>query len=607
MELKNNTPYSNEFDDIYFSPEDGVAETKHVFLNGNNITEKFTNLNPYNYFKIAETGFGTGLNFLVTATEFLNHAPDTAQLFYYSFEKFPLAASEIKTALNRWNFIFGNLLDQLCNNYPVRVNGWHKISIHPRITLILVFDDATNGIKDLPTHIHAWYLDGFAPSKNPDLWSDDLFTAIKNHSYSGSSLATFTAAGHVRRGLESAGFKIEKTKGFGRKRDMVIGTYTANDAPTYQIDHLSQPQKIAIIGGGIAGLSTARTLQNYGHDVTLFEQTHIASGGSGNPIGLYNPRLTAQQSHDGIFYTGAFAHAHHLFQSITKNETQDIQFNPIGAFHFITDVTKEKRFSKLLESNQWHKSEIDLFSATETSELVGLKTDYPSLCIKHAGYISPHKLCTHLAQTINIQINAIEHISQTPNGQWLVHDTPFDHVIITNGTGYNKIHHVNLPTLPIQIVRGQITTARLNPNHTQPTHALCYGGYIAPIQDNEYVIGSTFQPWLDTPHSRDEDNEDNLSKICKIFPSLNGQFSITGDRTNFRATAKDRLPAIGEAAPRSSLWLNTAHGSHGLVSAPMGATLIAHAINNAPAPLAQSCLNALNPKRFEINAKNAKD
>jgi tRNA 5-methylaminomethyl-2-thiouridine biosynthesis bifunctional protein len=214
------SPYSEIFDDIYFSPEDGPAETRYVFLDGNNLPENFKDKN---IFTIGETGFGTGLNFLMAWQAFGKQREDGQKLHFISFEKYPLNKEDIQNAMGE--FFPNEMINAFLAAYPEEYSGVYEADIHDYIRLTLIFGDINDEIQKLEEKVDAWFLDGFAPAKNPDMWTETVFRNMARLSHEETTVATFTAAGHVRRGLARVGFDVEKTKGFGRKRDMTKGVY----------------------------------------------------------------------------------------------------------------------------------------------------------------------------------------------------------------------------------------------------------------------------------------------------------------------------------------------------------------------------------------------
>lgn len=220
-------PRSKEFDDVYFSKHDGLEETRHVFLKSNNLPNAWA---VEDRFVIAETGFGTGLNFLAVWALFEVCDNPPTHLHFVSFEKFPLSRTNIEEYLAPWKDQFPNLLAALLEHYPDNLEGTQRIDFSDNVSLTLIFDDMNDAIVDLQTPVNCWFLDGFSPSVNPDMWSETLFENMARLSKEGASFATFTAAGFVKRGLMDAGFMVEKVKGYGRKRDMLAGYFEGGQA-----------------------------------------------------------------------------------------------------------------------------------------------------------------------------------------------------------------------------------------------------------------------------------------------------------------------------------------------------------------------------------------
>ena len=218
-------PYSLDFNDVYFNTDDGQAETEYVFITHNQLQQSFSNTN-LSSFTIIETGFGTGLNFLVVSTLWLQLAPNNATLHYIGIEKMPLSPPDLIRAHTLWPQ-FTEVSQALINQYSTIKAGANPVSIAPgRIHLDLQINDITIVIPQLSQTADAWLLDGFAPAKNAAMWSSEVFAQMARLSKTGTTFATFTCAGHVKRGLQVAGFGVSKHKGFGKKREMLSGKFT---------------------------------------------------------------------------------------------------------------------------------------------------------------------------------------------------------------------------------------------------------------------------------------------------------------------------------------------------------------------------------------------
>jgi tRNA 5-methylaminomethyl-2-thiouridine biosynthesis bifunctional protein len=586
---------SEEFDDIYFSPEDGVAETEYVFLAGNNLPAAWQD-KPY--FTICETGFGTGLNFLTTWECFENSAVEGQHLHYISFEKHPLTTAVIKTALQPWTDRFAAKIESLCEKYPLRIAGWRRIEIAPNISLTLIFDDINHAIPHLNTSIDAWYLDGFAPSKNPDMWREELFTAMKRCALSTTSVATFTAAGLVNRGLSEHGFSVTKQNGFGRKREMITAIYSG--ATKRKIITPKRNQKIAIIGGGLGGCAAAHHLDKAGHDVTLFEkESGVAQKASGNMLGLYNPRFRKQLDGESLFYSSAFAHAHSFFEDFTTRQGHDIGYKACGALHVAHSEQKQGRFKAMLKNWAWHDDHLRWVDKKDSEAICGIKLEHDALYTPDSGYVSPRKLCAALMQNIEIKTLQSDLSSEVLKAQG------YDAVILASGTGFAAFDEFG--DVELSAVRGQITAFSTQPLPPLKT-VLCFSGYVTPplTPDNDensnpvMYCGSTFQPWSTDEQCADIDDQDNIDQVNSILPAEHKLQApeIIDRRAGLRTTSRDHFPVIGPL-DSAQVYCSTAHGSHGLISSLLGAVILNDLISYGHVTCQpQNSMEKLNPRRY---------
>ncbi len=213
-------PYSHAFDDHFYSRNDGRLECGHVFLAGNDLPRRWQRPGP---FRIGELGFGTGLNLCETWRQWRETAPADASLHITSFELFPMSGADIGRALARWPEI-ARERDALVNLWPQNPSGRIEITLEPRVRLTVVCGAALDNLPQEETEFDAWFLDGFAPSRNPAMWSAELMAAVFQRTLPGGSFATYTAAGFVRRNLAAAGFTVLRQPGFAEKREMLCGT-----------------------------------------------------------------------------------------------------------------------------------------------------------------------------------------------------------------------------------------------------------------------------------------------------------------------------------------------------------------------------------------------
>lgn len=233
-------PKSELFGDYYFSLKGAVNERRTVFLEGNNLPANWTDHTTFN---IGETGFGTGLSFLLTAQLWQNTKSLKDHLHYYSFEKYPLTPAQWKQAAAAWPEL-ENLHPLLMKVIGDLKKGWNTLFFSPQITLHLFIGDVCEGLKSLQAKVNCWYLDGFSPAKNPDMWSDELLGLVASHTQPKGTIATYTAMGRLQRTLKSLGFAVTKQKGFAGKRERICAVAVGvpfmdsadliNTPPTYK-------------------------------------------------------------------------------------------------------------------------------------------------------------------------------------------------------------------------------------------------------------------------------------------------------------------------------------------------------------------------------------
>ena len=232
LEWIKNQPYSLDFNDVYFSTDDGLEETEYVFIEHNQLKPRFSSLKKQT-FTVIETGFGSGLNFLAVAAHWLALSPKNAQLHYISIEKYPLTLADLTHAQTCWPQ-FATISNELAKHYALLKAGNNVFNMAGgRIQLALQANDISLVLPLIAQKADAWLLDGFAPAKNAEMWSSEVFSHIERLSSAGTTFATFTSASAVRRGLQAAGFMVQKHVGFGKKREMLAGSFIGSSDETH--------------------------------------------------------------------------------------------------------------------------------------------------------------------------------------------------------------------------------------------------------------------------------------------------------------------------------------------------------------------------------------
>ena len=547
-------PRSSQFDDIYFSKEDGLAETRHVFLEGNNLPNAWQDKAQFTIF---EAGFGTGLNFFATWKLFEETKQAGQSLDFISVEKYPLRANEIREALSQWDVHFDGRIERFILQYPLNIAGFHRVKLTSDVTLTLIFDDINEALPQITADVDCWFLDGFTPSKNPQMWSDVLFETMAHLSVQGACMATFSAAGHVRRGLEKVGFKVHKREGFGHKREMLTGVFK-QECPQERHrgkreDTLQrQDKKIVIIGAGLAGTAMGYTLNQYGFDVTLYEQSDkVASGASGNKVGFYNPRFTAQRDEVSDFFVPAYSSLIKLGQA----HGSAFDFNPCGALHLINSPEKKRRFEKLIKNWHWHEDHARIVDMQEASNIAGIQLKEDCLYLPDSGSLCPRKLVEFYAKNLKIEYNTkIKNLED------------LDAYIIILCAAYRGKKFEESRWLPLKAIRGQSTFVESTTLSSQLKCNLHYGGYLSACVEGQHAVGATFQRWLDHCDVLEEDHVMNIGRIKEFVPSLgNEEFKIQSGWAGLRTASQDRIPIVGKLLETKNIYTSTAFGSYGIL------------------------------------------
>lgn len=642
------TPVSTEFDDVYFSRHSGIDETRYVFLEQNRLPERLGALagKPSATFRIGETGFGTGLNFLC-AWQLRDQVAPGCHLQFSSVEKYPLTLEQLQKALLHWPQL-DPYTERLLALYPVLTPGWHHISFSAeRVELNLFIGDALAGFASQRAGtLDAWFLDGFAPAKNPRMWSPELFEQLVRLAKPGTTFSTFTAASLVREGLKSAGFEVERVKGYGRKRHMLAGqldhdatVQTAHKTPWFILpDHRPRTARAMVIGAGLAGTSTAFSLARRGWQVSLLERhAEPALEGSGNNQGILYAKLSAEASTKSDFYSRAYLYA---TSQLTELMTGDYaaEWDNCGVLQLAHTDREMLRQQQFLLNNPQPPELVRAVTLQQAGELAGIELTQGGLFFQKAGWVTPRALCRRYLEQAGIEARYGVEIADFSfeAGRWQLRDaqgTLIDEaetVVIANA--YDALRFESSAFLPLKRIRGQVTHIPATEAASPLKTVICGNAYVAPALNGQFHIGATFNLDCDSHALRAEDHQRNIEQISELAPSLaqqQGWYALDTNtlqgRVGFRCTSPDYLPLVGPVPDRAAfldqyarlrkdattwfdtpgsylpgLYINTGHGSKGLVSCPLASELIAAQICGSPLPFEQQISDALNPARFLI-------
>lgn len=590
------TPVSGVSGDIYFSKAGGVAETRHVFLKGVGAPDIWQ---QNTHVRIGELGFGTGLNFLVTWHDWKASAPDGAQLDYVAVEGYPIPREQLRAILDHVPEL-GLEAKELLSIWPVRVGGVHRLSFdNGRVRLTLLFGEARRALADTEGTVDAWYLDGFAPSKNPDMWSDDVLSHVRRLSAPGARVATFSAAGAVRRGLADFGFTVEKRPGFGKKRDCISAVLPGGQSECAF-------KTVAVVGAGIAGCCMARALSSRGLDVTLFDKAGShGAGASGNPAALLAPRLPRERTALGRIMASSYLYAVRFYDALAS-EGANVWLGKRGGLALARSQDEAERQSRAVVAFGWPDDVMRRVDAKEAKHLSGIETPMGGLWFAGAGTINPPAITGHLSSGVEFINAEIAGHEKKPSGWQLKAKTSedigiFDAVILAGGTGLMELPGAE--RWPLRANRGQL--AYLGKLDDGPNVPVTYGGYLSPeipLPDGQvgHVLGATYArrdevPDADWDTLRAEDEAQILGMLADHLPAVDAGVPV-GGRVSLRATIRDYIPLAGPVD--EGLFVLGGLGSRGFLTAPLLSELTADQLTGAPLPLEADLVEALDPRRF---------
>ncbi len=654
-------PISKLFNDFYFSTLNSIDESRHIFLNSNNLSERWKVLGTGDDFTIGETGFGCGLNFLSCWQAWQENAPSGAHLHYISAEKHPLSVAELSSIHKLWPEL-EQLGSQLLALYPASYCGIHRLHFpKDNISLTLLLGDANEMYNSIQASIDCWFLDGFAPSKNPEMWQPALFETMASMSNDSTTLSTYTVARNVRLGLIKAGFDVIKDTGFGNKKELSRGKLKTIKEPVdtqiHEASHAtfhskrgavspwerqpastSKKRHVTIIGAGLAGCSCALAMARRGWQVTLLESnSQPAVEASGNPQGILYSKLSAHGTHLSELVHQGFHYSIALLQQLLPPEHNTDAWSPCGVIQLAHNKKEQERQLELIESDLSHPEFFNHLSAEQLSVLSGVKVEHSGLHFPRAGWVNPASFCSAVLQHPNISLQTDWTLTQlepinnqagwlliNQNGVSLTSDT----VIIASGKESSQLPQSSY--LPLKAIRGQISYLPETTASNDLKSVLCAEGYIAPARKGFHNFGATFNFDNITRDCRDVDHMHNLEKLnnlsSELYQHLNASMdNLQGGRANFRCTTPDYLPLVGAICDSAAfierfahlrkdskyrfetpcpflpgLYVSTAHGSRGLISCPLSGEILASIICNEPLPISNVLFNALNPNRFLV-------
>ncbi|MFT0773533.1 FAD-dependent 5-carboxymethylaminomethyl-2-thiouridine(34) oxidoreductase MnmC [Psychrobacter aquimaris] len=650
----NMVPVSGEFGDVYFSHADGLAETRHVFLEHNQLPERLAHLAPKQCFTIAELGFGTGLNLLATwqlwrQLRETNPQLATARLHFITTEKFPIPLADLTQILALWGERAPELMafiKPLLAEYPPLIAGCHRLSFsYDNLTVDMWLGDAAESLSKLVLDhsnqhtpcIDAWFLDGFAPSCNSTLWADSIFGQMQRLSRPHTTAATYSCAGIVKRGLREHGFQIKKVRGFGRKREMLTAIMTnAENGDTDSVNEgrdakqettYSTFEHTVVIGAGVSGLLTAWSLANRGITVTLLDKSAPLAGASGNPRALLAPKMTPIHHVDEHLHTIGYLHSSRLYRYLNQTAVQ-LHTAPVLELTGALDLLIKANIGA--EQIADYPDEMATTLSHEQAQITsGLKDQDLSenLYLPQSGLVNPQALkdiiLTHpLIHFQQLEVNKINETEQQVriegiDGNRNTVTMTADNVVICAAF---ESHQLDERVFDCRKIRGQLSwfipsTEQLT---NLPKIPLKYSGYCArfnaqtgddelnPVVANKpyLLLGASFIRNDTSTDIRPEEHQISRDKLINAIPEMASVIpadtSLWQGRAGIRTQTPDYHPIVGQLANSQRIWTMSAMGAKGYALAPICAEALADMMLGSFAPLSETMLARLSPNRTRL-------
>ncbi|WP_310448786.1 bifunctional tRNA (5-methylaminomethyl-2-thiouridine)(34)-methyltransferase MnmD/FAD-dependent 5-carboxymethylaminomethyl-2-thiouridine(34) oxidoreductase MnmC [Sulfuritalea sp.] len=613
------TPYSALYDDVYHTAHGALAQARHVFLAGNTLPARWMEAER---FVILETGFGLGLNFLATWQAW-RESGARGRLCFVSVEKHPFRRDALATLLAA-HAELGALAGELLRQWPPLTPGFHRLHFDAgRVTLTLLLGDAQTLLPQLAAHVDAVYLDGFAPAKNPALWSPPLLAAVSRLCRSHATLATWSVAGELRRTLQQFGWQVERRPGFAGKREMLRGV-AGSPAPTLDLPCAPAERRAIVIGAGLAGIAISERLANRGWQIELFERHGApAQEASGNPSGILLPHLAKDDALAARLSRACYLYALRRFADLA-----DLRWSPCGVLQVARDAAHESLQRATVDQLGLPPDFAAFFEQDAAAALIGRPLAHGGWWFPGGGWVNPASVCSALLAAAGDAVDAhfdteVSSLRRTADG-WQAFDAAgrmladAAHVVLANAHDANRLLAQALPLTPI---RGQVSylppaiaDAMMPPLH----HVICRSGYITPPQAGTVCIGASFDSGDSDLRIRTADHAGNLQRLDELLPGAATDIdaALLDGRVGLRAATPDRLPLIGTLPDTSAIVGNAAtleklprlKGLHallglsarGMVWAPLAAELLASQLAGDPLPVERELARAVDPARFHL-------
>ena len=618
-------PLSPAFGDVYHSADSGPGQARHVFIGGNDLPRRWADARV---FAIVETGFGLGLNFLETWRAWRDDSRACARLHYVSIEKHPLDRERLERVHRAYPELAA-LSAALRDAWPPLTPGLHRLHFEGgAVTLTLAFGDATTMVPRLRLAADAIYLDGFAPARNPDMWSPRLLKGLARLARPGTTVATWSTAAAVRDGLEAAGFKLEKRSGFGRKREMLAGTYAPRGPLRRSPVAPARDRHAMVIGAGLAGAAVTERLAARGWRIDLVD-AQAAPDTQQRFAGVFHPHVSPDDCLRSRAARSGFLYGVSRWLELERGG-HALAWDRCGVLQIAGEHEDENRMRQTIESLGLPAAYAEYVARDEAQRLAGARLRGGGWWFSGGGWmraatlIAAQLAAARARGAVTSQFGRCVQ-SIVPSGEsWTALDA--DGVAIATApvvvlASSSDVARFASFGAPLARVRGQVSYV---PSHAvaAPRTVITGRGYVMPASEGFVVAGSTYDN-EDDPAPSTHAHEANLMHLRRLLPhaleTIDAK-SLQG-AVGFRCAAPDRMPLVGavpdvEAARRMQpalagaqlrdvprvpgIYCATAYASRGLVWSALAGEAIASVLEGEPLPLESDLADALDPARFVL-------
>ena len=587
------TPFSSPYQDVYHSAQGGLEQARHVFLRGNGLPERWRGRRS---FVVLETGFGMGLNFLAAWDAWRADPARPPRLHFVSVESRPFSRADLEAALASFTEL-APLARALAATWPPAIAGFHRIHFDAgNVILTLLLGDARELLPQLDARADALFLDGFAPARNPEIWSPEVVRELARLAAPGASLATWTVAGGVRAALADAGFQVEKREGFGAKREMLAGTRAGDGSEAATRRHA------VVVGAGLAGTLAAERLAARDWDVDLIDARPDRSAPA---VGLVRPIANLRDATNARLSRAAFLYALQHYRALL-HDGYHLQWRPCGVLQLAADSEECARFEAIARSQGYPAGFLEFVDADRARELCGRATRgagwwFPTGAVVDPASLAVASLARGGQRVRRLAGRAVDRIEREgaawralDAGGRVIAEAPT--LVLANAVDAKRL----LPEARLQLsaVRGQVTYVPPGPERALDV-VVSGTGYVAPLPDGGHCLGASYGHDDFDPDVRASDHRENLARAEAMLPGFTHGLDpgALAGWTGYRATVPDRLPIFG-AAGIEGVHFATGLGSRGLLWAPLGAELLACQLEGEPLPLPRALAGAVSPGRF---------